>query len=69
MTNELRIELQNKMRWYVNHSDFQSFVDDLGWESWMEEFTEAGDGEVITGKEEQAINDFLMDIWRELVGE
>lgn len=43
--------------------DFRLFEDELGWEDWMEEFTEAEDGEPISEREAEAIHKIVRKAW------
>lgn len=43
--------------------EYQRFEDELGWQPWMEAFTDAADGEVCTVGEIEAINQVLRRAW------
>lgn len=46
--------------------EYQRFEDELGWQPWMEDFTDAADGEVCTVGEIEAINQVLRRAWDEV---
>lgn len=45
--------------------EYQRFEDELGWKPWMEQFTEAGDGEVCTPAEIEGINNVIHRAWHD----
>lgn len=46
-------------------NEYNRFTDELGWEDWMNEYTEAEDGEEFTEAEGEAIEQELRAIFRE----
>lgn len=46
-------------------NEFNCFVAETGWESWMEDFTESADGEEISEYEAEMIDDVLNQAWKE----
>lgn len=50
----------------VNYSDCQDFIDEVGWEEWMQELVDTPAGEGLTELECQQIDKILMDIWMEV---
>lgn len=49
-----------------DEGDFQLFEAELGWEDWMEDFTEAEDGESITEREAEAIHKIVRKAWEKV---
>ena len=45
-------------------SDFEDWKAGIGWADWMEDYTEAGDGEEPTEAEIDSINEVLDTIWK-----
>ncbi len=45
---------------------FWLYVDEAGWESWMEEYTDSKDGELCTDEEIIAIESIQQDLWDEV---
>lgn len=45
-------------------NEFGRFVDETGWQDWMDEFTTAKDGEFISVRECDAINAVLREAWQ-----
>lgn len=41
------------------------FIAEIGWQDWMNDYTDAADGEPITDREQQAIDRILTDIFNE----
>jgi hypothetical protein len=53
-----------KMAEEYSENEFERFVAEVGWEDWMEDFTDAADGEPITDcREIENINDVLKQVW------
>ena len=47
-----------------DEDDLQAFIDETGWEPWMNEYTAAGDAEEISEREEREINRILEQIFK-----
>ena len=45
--------------------EYQRFKDELGWQPWMEQFTEAGDSEICTPTEIEPINNIIYRAWHD----
>ena len=67
MTEETRLRLIEKASCY-DIENFDLFYSEFDWEEWMEEYTEAEDGETITPDEETAIDMEIADIFMEAHG-
>lgn len=61
---ELKEELIAEAKKYeVGQLDL--FLAEIGWQDWMNDYTEAADGEPISDKEGEAIDAILTDIFNE----
>lgn len=63
LNEETRVRLIEVAKRY-NEDELQRFQDELGWEDWMNEFTEAGDGEEFTEAEGLLIDSITEEIFR-----
>ena len=43
--------------------EFRRYEDELGWQSWMEEFTDAEDGEPCSERELEEIHKIVIKAW------
>lgn len=64
MINKTKTEAKNDMRKY-SPDEFKLYVDEAGWESWMEDYTEAADGEEAHELEIKRIELEQMKMWFE----
>ena len=64
MINKTKEQAMEDMRRY-NEDDFHLYVCEAGWESWMEEYTEAEDGEECTEREIKAIENEQAEMWNQ----
>lgn len=48
-----------------SENEYDLFVVELGWEDWMEEFTEAEDGECCSERECEIIEEILKQAWKQ----
>lgn len=62
LTEETKERLINEAKKY-SQDEFRLFADELGWEDWMEDFTEADDGDEFTEAEADEINKILKEIF------
>ena len=46
-----------------SENEFQLFVDELGWEDWMNSFTDADEGEAISETECKEIDKILKEVF------
>ena len=67
MTNKTIEQAKKEMAKY-NKTDFELYVSEAGWESWMEEYTEVKDGEEYTEIEWKAIVEKQKEMWAEVHG-
>lgn len=51
----------------IDLSSFEDYSNDEGWASWMDEFTDAGDGEECTEKELDFIQKAQKEVWRQAI--
>ena len=65
MRNRTKTQAKWDMANY-KRDQFQLYVDDAGWESWMEEYTEARDSEGCTEKEIIEIESIQEQMWDEV---
>ena len=49
-----------------HENEFRLFEDELGWETWMEEFTLAEDGETISWREAETIHEIVRKAWEKV---
>lgn len=64
MKEETRKRLMEVARSYEN-DQLELFIAELGWEDWMNEYTDASDDEEITEAEAEAIDEELKEIFNE----
>lgn len=61
---ELKAKLIKDMKTYPCTYD-NDYIAELGWADWMNEYTEAEDGEPASEAETDRINEFLYECWKE----
>lgn len=64
MKNTERERLLEVAKHYAD-DELELFIAETGWENWMNEYTEAEDGEPINDSECEEINKLLEDIFNE----
>lgn len=64
MINKTKDQAKEDMKNYKD-DQFQLYTVEAGWQSWMEEYTEAKDGAEITEMEVETINDIQLEMWKE----
>ena len=64
MINKTKDQAKEDMKNYKD-DQFQLYTVEAGWQSWMEEYTEAKDGAEITEMEAETINDIQLEMWKE----
>jgi hypothetical protein len=67
MINKTREQAMEDMRRY-NADDFDRYVCEAGWESWMEEYTDSKDGEECIEQEIKAIENEQAEMWQQVHG-
>lgn len=65
MTNKTKTQAKEDMKNY-KRDQFWLYVDEAGWESWMEEYTDSKDGELCTDEEIIVIESIQQDLWDEV---
>lgn len=65
MINKTKIQAKEDMKNYKN-DQFQLYSVEAGWESWMEEYTEAEDGEEFIEEEGEKIQSIQREMWQEV---
>ena len=64
MNNKTKEKIIKSMKKY-NPDDFYLYCCEAGWESWMEEYTTAKDGEEISECEGNEINKIQHELWED----
>ena len=62
MRTEIRNKIKESAKKY-NSEDFNLFIAEEGWQDWMNEYTEAAEGEEITESECKAIEKIQKEIF------
>ena len=65
MKNKTKKQAKEDMKGY-NPEQFELYVDNAGWESWMEEYTDAQDGEECTEREIKEIKSIQKEMWEDV---
>ena len=67
MINKTKDQAKKDIKNY-KEDQFQLYIDEAGWQSWMEEHTEAKDGEEFTESEDNNIK-AIQAMWADVHGE
>lgn len=63
VTKNAKADLKKAMQQYL---DFETFRNDYGWADWMNDFTDAEDGESCTEEEIRIIDEVIYQVWEDL---
>jgi hypothetical protein len=65
MEKKTENKIKKEMRKY-QPNEFKIYVDDVGWEDWMNEYTDAEDGEPINEDDNRKIEKIQKELWDEV---
>lgn len=60
ISNENYERLVKKAKYY---DDLNEFIIEIGWEEWMNDFTDVEDYEIITEEDNEDIDEILKEVW------
>jgi hypothetical protein len=63
MINKTKNQAEKDMQNYKS-DEFQKYCDEAGWESWMEEYTEAKNGDEFSEAEGDTITTIQREMWK-----
>lgn len=64
LSTEDKEKLLNSAKGYAD-DEFELFKAETGWEDWMNEFTDAEDGEPCSERELKEIDKVLLEVWNQ----
>lgn len=65
----MELKIKNKIKENMNRynsDEFQIYMDEAGWEDWMNEYTEASEGDEISEREIKKIVQIQNELWNEV---